>query len=109
MRLDDDSTFAIYLFSRQPRRRPTVGAMTVSLVRAGQEYELSILHLLDFALGDGQLWWIDQIIRGINKHHRSFDRCEFRRRIVVAGSAGCVEKISGIHIGYGSFDGFIQV
>src|ERR1019366_1502237 len=60
-----------------PHCRPGMRAVSVRLFGNWQQYESSFLYLLDFLLGDPQFGRIDEVIGGVDEHHRSLNEAEF--------------------------------
>ena len=42
-------------------------AMTSSLIADRNENEPAALHAFDFAFHDAEFWWIDEVIRGVDR------------------------------------------
>ena len=76
-----------------PHCGPGVRAVSVRLIRCGQQHEARLPHPFDLALGDAELRRIDEIVGGIDPHDAARRSFEGGRRVVVARRVDLIQQI----------------
>src|SRR5439155_4526337 len=68
-----------------PERRDGVAAVATRFVAEWKDHRTTVRNALNFPFENSKLWWIDQIVGGIDREQRRPNFFQVRTRIVIAG------------------------
>ena len=71
-------------------------AVTEGLFGDGEQDKFAVLHASDFALGDTEFGWIDEIVSGVDVHDMRLNLFKLCRGVVISRGIDGVEKIVGV-------------